>query len=93
MCRALLDNEHVWIKVVRSGKNYQGPVEEVLAYVPGAEKAVLDIGFVSRSFIVSVIFMFTTAPRAVVGLACGECRCGFTKLARAARLWSTLQGS
>lgn len=90
MRRALLDNEHAWMKLLHSGKNYQGPVEEVLADVPGTEKAVLDIGYVSCSFIVFVN-MFIMTPRADVGLVCGEHRCRFAKLVHSTCSWLRLQ--
>lgn len=35
------------LKAASYGKNYHGPVEEVLAITPGVEKAILDLGCVT----------------------------------------------
>jgi hypothetical protein len=41
---ASLDYMHDYLHIQR-GQNYTGPVREVLAHVPGQDKAVLDLGW------------------------------------------------
>lgn len=42
-------------KAASYGKNYHGPVEEVLVNTPGVYKAILDLGYVVFPFLLSAL--------------------------------------
>lgn len=42
-------------KAASYGKNYHGPVEEVLENTPGVDKAILDLGYVALPLLPSAL--------------------------------------